>query len=262
MSGIVLSAALKSGKGRVRKNNEDACYFNGWYAELKDMDREITLQEQIGDSRALFALCDGIGGADNGEAASYAAVSRLPLLRDALRSAGFAPAVTQWTGETNTVINETEGCGGCTLVLLYADAGELYIAHIGDSRVYRFRGGILSRMTKDHSKLQVLLDAGIITEEEAETYPQKHVITRSLGMDEEEMGKCIPAVQGPLPAEDADRYMICTDGVTDMLTDARIGQLLSEGKTAMDCAEAVYQAALDAGGKDNTSVMLIDIEKH
>ena len=115
-------------------------------------------------------------------------------------------------------------------------------------------------MTKDHSKLQVLLDAGIITEKEAENYPQRHVITRALGMNEEENGRCMPTIHEPEKVEDQDRYIICSDGVTDMLSDEQIEKLLAHSQTASECAESLYQAALDAGGKDNTSLITIEFK--
>ncbi len=253
-----ISAALNSGMGSVRKNNEDAYYFNGRFAALKDMDRETELESDCFDESALFAICDGMGGMESGEVASYTAVSRMPALQAALKSKTFSDAVNGWVEETNKAVRKAAGDGGCTLALLCFLLGKVYIAHIGDSRIYRFHQGKLMRMTKDHTKAQVLLDAGFLTEEEAETYPQRHVITRALGMNEEEYGKCIPAIREPVPAEDHDRYLICSDGVTDMLSDSRIERLLSQSGTARDCANTVYRAALNAGGKDNTSVIVID----
>lgn len=255
-----LSAALKSGKGSVRANNEDAYYFNGRFAELRDMDHETKLEQACWEESALFAICDGMGGYENGEVASYTAVSRMPALLAALQSTDFSTAITHWVEETNTAINKAARDGGCTLALLFFQSEKVYIAHIGDSRIYRFHQGKLTRMTKDHSKLQVLLDAGIITEKEAETYPQRHVITRALGMNEEENGRCVPTIHEPMQVEDQDRYIICSDGITDMLSDEQIENILSHSQTALECVDSVYQAALDAGGKDNTSVIAIEFQ--
>ena len=255
-----LHAALRSGKGCVRTNNEDAYFFNGSFAELKEMDLEASLAKDFGNSQSLFAICDGMGGYENGEVASYTAVSRMPELKRLLKPGNFALTLGQWVDETNKRIIEAARNGGCTLALLFFASNRVYAAHIGDSRIYLFQDGKLRRLTKDHSKVQVLLDAGIISEKEAETYPHKHVITRALGMDEEENGKCRPAIQDSLPEKNGDRYMICSDGVTDMLKDDQIGAILFREKTADDCAEAIYQAALNAGGKDNTSVIVIDVE--
>ena len=258
MRKATLSAALKSGKGNVRMNNEDAYFFNGRFAEINEMDQEASLFTAGLENAALFAICDGMGGYENGEVASYTAVSRMEKLKQNLTSDEFTAAVSKWSEETNKAINEAAKDGGCTLALLFFDSEKIHIAHIGDSRVYRYHQQKLVRMTKDHSKLQVLLDAGIITEKEAEDYPQRHVITRALGMKEDENGKCRPSFQEPVPAEDHDRYIICSDGVTDMLTDNQIEDLVSQSQTAQDCADAIYHGALDAGGKDNTSVIVIE----
>lgn len=145
------------------------------------------------------------------------------------------------------------------MAMLYYRSGMIHIAHIGDSRIYRLRHGKLSRMTKDHSMLQVMLDAGIITEEEAETHPQRHVITRALGFSRDESEKTLPDIREPIRGKNGDRYLICSDGVTDMLSDSRIESLMSQGKNAMDCAEMIYQEALNAGGRDNTSAIVIEI---
>ena len=260
MSKAVLSASMKTGKGLVRTNNEDAYYFNGRFAELRDMDQETKLEQACLAESALFAICDGMGGYENGEVASYTAVSRMPALLRILQTTDFSTAITHWVKETNTAINNAARDGGCTLALLLFQSEKVYIAHIGDSRIYRFRQGKLTRMTKDHSKLQVLLDAGIITEKEAETYPQRHVITRALGMNEEENGKCMPTIHEPELIEDQDRYIICSDGVTDMLSDEQIEKLLDHSQNASECANSVYQAALDAGGKDNTSIIAIEFK--
>ena len=261
MSRIILFAALRSGMGNVRTNNEDAYYFNGSYAELKDMDREANLSDSFQNDMALFAICDGMGGYENGEVASFTAVSRMEKLWKALQIADFPSAVNQWVDETNTEIIETVSYGGCTLALLYFCSGKVFTAHIGDSRIYRFCGGKLSRVTKDHSKLQVLLDAGIITEAEIESSPYKHVITRALGMHEDESGKCVPAIHGPVLAENQDWYIICSDGVTDMVSDQQLESILLQAETAADCAEAIYQAAINAGGKDNASVIVLKINE-
>ncbi len=260
MRKVTLSAALKSGKGNVRTNNEDAYYFNGRFTDISVMDQETSLYNACLDDTALFAICDGMGGHENGELASYTAVSRMAELQQALNSTDFSTATIQWVEETNEAINKATNDGGCTLALLFLCSEMVHIAHMGDSRVYRYHQDKLIRMTRDHSKLQVLLDAGIITEKEAKTYPQRHVITRALGMNGEDNGKCLPTIQNPVAAEDHDRYIICCDGVTDMLSDEQIERLLACSKTVEECTDAIYQAALEAGGKDNTTVIVIELQ--
>lgn len=259
MKTIRFRAALRSGKGKVRSNNEDAFYFNGKYAEIEDMDQDVEISDEFQDQPALFAICDGMGGYENGEIASYTAVSGMAKLQRTLAFGDFSSSITDWVEETNRMIIQKARDGGCTLALLYYKAGKIHIAHIGDSRIYRQHHGVLSRITKDHSKVQVLLDAGVLSEKQVESYPQRHVITRALGMNEEVNGRCMPSIQEPIFPENGDRYIICSDGVTDMLNDRQLSDIISHNDSSQNCAEAVFQAAMNAGGKDNTSVIVIDV---
>jgi len=261
MNGLGVSAALRSGKGLIRKNNEDAYYFNGQFAPLEQMDHETAVFENVSADRILFAICDGMGGYENGEVASYTAVSNMRKLQDALKNQSFSNAVSQWTKEANRRIFEEVPDGGCTLTLLYFDGESFYTANIGDSRIYQLNKNQLKQLTKDHSKVQILVDAGLITREEAHVHPQRHVITRFLGMDEEEAGRCVPAVSNAGLIQLHDRFLLCSDGVSDMLSDEEIRTLLAQETTVEACAENIYQAAMQAGGRDNATLIVVEIEQ-
>ena len=166
--------------------------------------------------------------------------------------------------QADRVIAERTSGGGCTMVMLYGQENGLQMAHIGDSRIYWFHEGQLRRLTRDHSKMEMLMEAGLITEEEARTHPQRHVITRALGLSGEAF--CEATVGNPMPVADGDAYLLCSDGLTDMLPDREIKRIFREAKTADDCSGALYRGALEAGGKDNTTVLVLwiraDLEKH
>lgn len=257
----MIHASLRSGKGKVRQNNEDAFFFHGAYAEIDAMDNDVSLAKDFPIDEVLFAVCDGMGGAQNGELASYTAVNNIALLVDAFKKQEFPTALQEWTGTINRVVADITHGGGATLALAYVDAQCVRIAHIGDSRVYRLHNGILSQITRDHSKVQLLIDVGMLTPEQARTHPHRHMITRYLGMPEEEGGTCTASIARPMPSVDKDRYLICSDGVTDMLEDARLQELLSHGETADACADTIFRAAINAGGKDNTTLIVFEIEK-
>lgn len=260
MSDRIIRAALKCGKGCVRDNNEDAFYFNGRFAPLERMNDETTLTESFPEGLLLFAVCDGMGGYDKGEVASHMVASRMDRLRDSLSRMDFHSAVDQWiTAANQAVFSEVNGSGS-TLALLYIANGAVQAANVGDSRIYRWHNGKLTRMSRDHSKVQILIDAGIIKPEEAFTHPQRHVITRFLGMDEHEAGRCSAYFADPVSMVGRDRYLICSDGVTDMLTEERIEKYIAEEKDFSVCAENIYQAALSAGGKDNTTLILLEFD--
>lgn len=254
-----VSAAVRSGKGLVRKNNEDNYYLNGWYAGLEAMNEETALQQTFEQDGALFAVCDGMGGQDNGEKASYMVASQAAALAEALRTSDFSEAMRRWSRSVNQAVVDQSDGGGSTIALAYVKAGCVHVAHIGDSRVYRLHEGQLSRMTRDHSKVQMLMDAGLITAEQARTHPQRHMITHFVG-DADAGDVCQATIGRPMPAISGDRYMLCSDGVTDMLDDETLERLLQAGNVDA-CAETVYQAALSAGGRDNTTLIVLELER-
>jgi serine/threonine protein phosphatase PrpC len=256
----IIKAAVRSGMGRIRKNNEDAFFFNGRHSTLDSINEEAAFHEEFPIKGALFAVSDGIGGANSGEIASDACIQNVKNLKIRLESLHFAEAIGPWVRETNTmVIGKTPG-GGCTLAMLYVESIGIYIAHVGDSRVYRLHEGELIRMTKDHSKVQILVDAGILTPEQALAHPQRHMVVRYIGMDEEENGICTATLARPMPIMHKDRYLVCTDGITDMVDDKTLENLLKQEPNTDACAEAIYRVALDAGGRDNATLILLDIE--
>lgn len=252
-------ASLRSGCGRVRKNNEDAYYMNGVFAALENMDQETALTGCYAAERALFAVCDGVGGAMNGERASHAAVSSLRVCHAALREVPFAEAAARWADLANQAIYEDSGRGACTAALVYVGGGYVQTAHLGDSRVYRLHDNQLTRLTRDHSGVQALIDAGILTAEEAKTHPDRHMIVRYLGAPDGEQYNFQPELAVPTPAVSGDRYLICSDGVTDMVEDAQIKTSLMESITVEDAASTLYEAALSAGGRDNTTLIVLEL---
>lgn len=156
-------AAVRSSKGRVRANNEDAYFFGGQYRTLEDLDRDTSMNSVFTAEGALFAVCDGVGGQLDGEIASCTAVKELRELRMTLRSLPFEEAIQPWVRRVNNLVcRETQG-GGCTLALWYLHEGGIHVAHVGDSRVYRCLNGQLVCLTRDHTRAELLLEAGQLT---------------------------------------------------------------------------------------------------
>ncbi len=252
-----ISAALYSGKGRVRGRNEDAYFFNGEYPNAENMNDEKHLAAETEGEGSLWAICDGVGGARNGDRASRTAVRGMKDLKNHLPGRNFPACLQNWVRQADRVIAERTSGGGCTMVMLYGQENGLQMAHIGDSRIYWFHEGQLRRLTRDHSKMEMLMEAGLITEKEARTHPQRHVITRALGLSGEAF--CEATIGNPMPVVDGDAYLLCSDGLTDMLPDREIERIFRETETADDCAGALYRGALEAGGKDNTTVLVLRI---
>jgi serine/threonine protein phosphatase PrpC len=208
----------------------------------------------------LFVVADGMGGAQAGEVASRIAVE---AFQDGLQDAS-APevALAELTRQANSRIHElshshAEQAGmGTTLTAVYVGDRDVSIAHVGDSRAYRFRDGELTRLTDDHSLVDELLRQGRLTPEEAVEHPQRSVITRALGPE-----GAVEVDTRSYSARDGDVYLLCSDGLTTMLTEDRLAELLAAHEALRDRGEALIAAANEAGGRDNITVVLMRLEE-
>ena len=210
----------------------------------------------------VFVVCDGMGGHVGGKQASSIAVKSIiehlkkekydqPMqaLNDALQFANM-----QILGYAKDH-PELRGMGTTACIVLLQDT-EAYIAHVGDSRIYMYMGKEqqLHRVTKDHSYVQTLVDAGQITDEEAEHHPNKNRILKALGIKPELVPTC-----NVLHPKNGDCFLICSDGLNGMITDSTIEGVLKQNIPLADKGERLIQLALEAGGQDNITVELIQI---
>ena len=210
----------------------------------------------------VFVVADGMGGAQAGEVASQLAVTHftdeLPGQDGDRAEQRLALAVRKANAEIHA-LSETDArrAGmGTTLTAAYVGRGEVSFAHVGDSRAYRLRRGELERITEDHSLVEELLRQGRLTEEEAEEHPQRSIITRALGPEPE-----VEVDTVTVAAEDGDVYLLCSDGLTSMVGEAAIGAILRDAPDITTAAEQLVSAALDAGGRDNVTVVLFRVEE-
>jgi serine/threonine protein phosphatase PrpC len=208
----------------------------------------------------LFAVADGVGGAQAGEIASRLAAAAL----EARPPGSYGTnTLTELILEANSLIYaraigdpEAAGMGTVVTALLVDEpAGTVAVGHVGDSRAYRIRNGVLEQLTPDHSLVGELVRAGRLSTEEAEQHPHRSVITRAVGTE--------PVVEVHTETLDAlpgDLYLICSDGLTDLVRDERILELI---ETAGDDPEVAVQSLVDAansaGGIDNITVVLFEI---
>mgnify|MGYP001399908181 CR=1 FL=1 len=241
---IELSAAVDP--GRARSNNEDS----------------VALDNDV----ALAVLADGMGGYNAGEVASNMATSfiRTELgrwLREAQTHASDGEvrrAMDICVDNANRAIfnaansNPQYAGMGTTLVVAVIRDNHLLVGHVGDSRAYRLRGGRLQQITRDHSLLQEQIDAGLITQEQAAFSANKNLVTRAVGVEDTVLLETHQHEVQP-----GDIYLMCSDGLSDMLDDATIGQLLLTHDSLSAACQALVDAANDAGGKDNISVVLV-----
>ena len=207
----------------------------------------------------VFVVADGMGGQDAGELASAAAVGALGTLGELDAVSRADVEVVLGAAHDQVLRIETlPGRGaGTTVTGVVVASGprgpEWLVVNLGDSRTYLQSEGRLERITVDHSEVQELVDAGFITRAEARTHPRRHVITRALGA---------PATPRAdfwhLPVEVHDRVLVCSDGLTSELDDDDIARILRDEPDAQGAAERLVEAALDAGGRDNITVVVVD----
>jgi serine/threonine protein phosphatase PrpC len=206
----------------------------------------------------LFVVADGMGGHGSGDLASRIAIEDMSACAE-LRPL-FAEAVLTALEYANRHIIERDEANrmGTTVTglaaLETAGGDHLMVFNIGDSRVYRLSGGRLEQLTVDHSEVQELVLAGVITKEQARTHPRRNVVTRALGSD----AGLLPD-HWLLPAIGGDRYLICSDGLFSELPDEVILPLLAVG-SPQQAADALVSAANGAGGRDNVTVIVVDVD--
>ena len=232
-----MAATLRTDIGKLRKQNEDAAWFD--------------------ESRAVFAVADGMGGHLAGEVASRMAIEAVQRMARENERPGIAALREAVACAHETILAHAQDhieCAGMgtTLSVLWLGENYAYIAHVGDSRIYRLREGSLTQITQDHSLVEELVRAGLITREQARTHPRRNIITRALGTHgENEPDLLVTDVQ------DGDVFLLCTDGLTGMVTDAQIERMLLENDMEA-AADALLAAALDAGGRDNVTLILCE----
>ncbi|WP_173805873.1 Stp1/IreP family PP2C-type Ser/Thr phosphatase [Sphaerotilus uruguayifluvii] len=235
-------------RGRIRSNNEDS----------------IAVVEPAG----LMVLADGMGGYNAGEVASGMATAFIEQeLGRWLQEAGDADdqavsnAMDVCVDNANRSIfnaahaNAQYAGMGTTLVLGVFRGSRLLLGHIGDSRGYRWRDGQIQQLTRDHSLLQEQIDAGLISPEQAAYSHQKNLVTRAMGVEDVVLLELHSHAVHP-----GDWYLLCSDGLSDMLDDARIAEVLrSSPDDVGKAAQALVDAANQAGGRDNIAVILVAV---
>lgn len=213
---------------------------------------------------AWGVVCDGMGGAQHGKLASTLAADCIEQqLYEGLRRGAEPDAVEGMMKDAlalaNAEVFARSGGGeqimGTTAVCAVVADGQLHIAHVGDSRAYLLSGGALTQLTKDHSMVQEMVDAGAITPAEASRHPEKNVITRALGVDD-----TTEADYSCRPYKDDDLLLICSDGLTGLIPDDAIRDIMMKSDF-YDLPGELVQSALVAGGNDNVTVLVIEMRE-
>lgn len=235
---IVLRTAVLSDVGRVRTGNEDSA---------------------VAGPR-LAAVADGMGGHADGEVASAIAVSVLRRLETRQQEADLVTDLTSTLDEVNTALRKAIAAGqgeqgmGTTITALLTDGEQLALAHVGDSRGYRLRDGRVEQITKDQTFIQMLLDEGRITPAEARVHPRRSVVLQAMTGEPD-----IEPQAEIIETEIGDRWLICSDGLSDMLEQDEIQMSLSI-PDRLQAAQRLLDLALTRGAPDNVTVVIADVE--
>ncbi len=201
----------------------------------------------------LWLVADGVGGHSNGEVA--AAIVRDTLDRDVTDGSSLIDAIHHSHAEILAEIASREGSNmGSTVVALQLNDNEYEIAWVGDSRAYLFDGNSVKQITRDHNPVSEMLARGAITTEQASNHPERNVLSQSLGVSDT-ITVSPDRIRGEI--HKGQQILLCSDGLTDELTDDEIEQIMSAGVGPKDQVQALIQGALDSGGRDNVTVVVV-----
>lgn len=223
--------------GKVRRNNEDSL---------------IVIEP------STFVVADGMGGASAGEVASQMLVEVVKIVLENVPAPWDEKILARAIIVANEKILETARQNddyrgmGTTATILSLNEAQGYFAHVGDSRIYLLRDNQLQQLTEDHSYVETLVRRGELTAEEARVHPMKNVLMQAVGAIKE-----LYVDAGNFAVQSGDKFLLCTDGLTNMVDDANITKIL---QTASNPADALIEAALEAGGKDNVTVIVAGVD--
>lgn len=245
-----MEVACLTDVGRQRENNEDSCLY--W--EPQD-------EAEFLRKGRLAVIADGMGGYEGGQEASRLAVETVREVYDEAFEDDPQPALVKAFAAAHERIQdyaeahpELRGMG-TTCTALVIRGHDLHFAHVGDSRLYLIRGFVLSRLTRDHSYVGRLVESGIVRAEDAESHPQRHILTAALGSGNE---VAADVSQQPVPLQENDALVLCTDGLWGLVNEQEVVNAVNEHEPEA-CCRALVNMALQRGGHDNITVQVIRV---
>ena len=254
-----LTYGIATDVGKLRENNEDACFAMQWH----------TMTVENRPDFGFFVIADGMGGHLDGEKASGIAVQTLasemlqsvymPLLRKfkAGENTTILEALVAASEKANLAVIEAVPGGGTTMSTVAIVGNLAYLVHVGDSRVYLIHNDEIEQLTTDHTLVQRLVEMKELTPEEAEYYPQKNVLYRAIGQNEnlkvERLIRSLPS---------STQMLICSDGLWDLVDDETMKRVTLESPTPQDACDRLVRLANDHGGTDNISVIVLKIPEN
>lgn len=255
---LLISSAAATDIGSVREKNEDSFFLCG---KVSDNRKESPYVLKDNEQRAayLYAVCDGMGGELCGDMASRTAAEMLCDYEADFdqRAEDYFEAVNE---RICAEIRKLGGRIGTTFAGLWIKDGTARAYNIGDSRVYMQRDGKLLQLSTDDTQAQLMYKQGLISREEVKTHPFRNRLTQHIGIFPQEAEIEPHAVVG-ITLKEGDRFLLCSDGLTDMISDDELRRLIMSGDTASAISGALLRTALEYGGKDNVSVIAVCVDK-
>jgi len=266
MSVLTVHSAVGVNVGKVRLNNEDNFYFNGMYLDSENREIPATYENNCTDELQIYAVCDGMGGEANGEEASFIAASVLDKYRDMFYNVEIHDvdkyAEMYMLEAGNLIYEKSREIGnsrtGTTVAAIIVDDDRIHCYNIGDSRIYRLRDAKLSQLSEDHTPAFRAYKMGMIKYEEIKTHPHRNKLTQYLGISPAEM-VVKPHIYS-CNAIDKDVYLICSDGISDAVSDEKLKAVLSLPLSASEKAARLISEAMENGGHDNMTALVLNIE--
>jgi len=254
---MILDSFAICSPGQVRQENQDNLYINGQYRKDISDNSVVQIRDKTTGS-GLYAVADGMGGEKHGELASLIAVQNMESIPLTDKTMDMCQYLVEVNNDICTLIKE-KGCKriGSTFAGLSIFSGNAVITNIGDSRIYIVRGGELKQLSHDHTSIQQMIDIGIISKETSRVHPDKNMLTQHLGIFASEM--LIEPYTIKIPIFYNDIFLLCSDGLTDMLDDLEIRSTLELSGTLQGKADMLYERSMHNGGRDNITIILVQI---
>ena len=256
-----VNVAAFSDTGRVRKNNEDNLFCNGVYKENNHVQDFLYQECEEIERENTYAVFDGIGGMASGEEASLLAAQVLGEYKSmhGKESYDLCELIYLMNHAICCRINEQGKNMGSTAVLLLLGMNEVQVANIGDSRAYLFRDGVLTQLSKDHTKADSLLEMQneLGLDIKIDVSGMYGILSQHLGVSEDEF-IIEPEVTEKIISKKKDIYILCSDGLSNYVSDQKIAEILSRKKNVMEKVSSLKEEALSAGGKDNITIILLE----
>ncbi|MBQ7220137.1 MAG: serine/threonine-protein phosphatase [Synergistaceae bacterium] len=254
--------AARSEVGNVRTNNEDNLYCSGIFMTVSERERPFFLSGET-EAPAIFAVFDGMGGEDCGEAASLTAAETLQEHSSRILKSCSGQAVSDYVSNTNNKllgIMHSQGIRmGATLVMSVIGDNSFTIYNLGDSRGFRVEDGRLLRVTDDHTVAEDKMRMGLLTPAQADKSRERHILTRYLG-DNDGFG-VMPDASREFVFGANTGGLMCSDGLTDMLSFQEIAAIMKAAKSPAEAVNQLVLSALEHGGRDNVTCVVFEIQK-